>query len=172
MPVIREPLGNVVGDKRLATRHRRMKAAGKCETLYLSRHELERFRIRRITDRGTEIRFVREHSSALRHGDVLLDSDKSFIIVEQLAERIISARINPGTKPSKAVEVAALLAHSIGNRHRPIAVKDRVISFPALSDSELELFNRLAKPIRKHVRLAVQRTVFEPNSLGEVHDHP
>jgi urease accessory protein len=164
--------GNVIDDKRLAAKYRRMKAAGNCEILYLSRHELERFRIKRTTDRGTEVRFVRDQTSPLRNGDVLVDSEKSFIVVEQLPERIILATIKSGTRADKAAEVAALLAHAVGNKHRPIALKGRMISFPALADSELELFKQLTKPVSTYVRLSVHQAIFEPDNLGEVHDHP
>jgi len=171
MIVVNVPVGNIHHDERLAAKLRRRKAADNCELLHLSRTDMERFRIRRNTDKGTDIIVVRQGTAPLRNGDVLVDSKVKFVVVEQLPELVISAAIKHVRNNKKAVEVAALISHNIGNKHRPMAVRGGVIAFPAIAESELETFKQLAKPFKKYVRLTISRKPFEPNSLNAVQDH-
>jgi len=63
-----------------------MEATGNCERLLISRMEMEKFRLRRKTDRGTDLGIVLEPGSRLHHGDVLVWTKDRLVIVEQLPE--------------------------------------------------------------------------------------
>ena len=155
--------GNIA-DKRLAGKYRRAKAAGKCERLLVSRMEMERLRLRRRTDRGTDIGLVLEPGSRLHHGDLLAAREK-FIVVEQLPEKVVSIRIEKDSM-EKMVGLAALIGHVIGNRHRPIAVDHDTISFPVLAESEVDTFRKL---LPAGVKMKITQQVFMP--AGEAHAH-
>jgi len=155
--------GNIFADRRLAEKYRHAKAAGKCERLAVSRMEMERLRLRRTTDSGTDVGIVMEHGCRLYHGDVL--AAEKFIVVEQLPEKVISISIKKGDA-KKMVGMAALIGHAIGNRHRPIAVDHGAISFPIQAESEVDIFRRL---LPAGVGLKVTEQVFLPS--GEVHSH-
>jgi len=156
--------GNIFSDRRLAEKYRRAKTTGKCERLTISRVEMERLRLRRRTDRGTDIGLVLELGVRLRHGDVLAAKEK-FIVAEQLPEKVLSVRIKK-SDVEKMVGLAALIGHSIGNRHRPIAVDHGTISFPIQAESEVDTFRKLLPAGSK---LKVTEQVFLP--AGEVHSH-
>jgi urease accessory protein len=156
--------GNIFADRRLAEKYRRAKAAGRCERLTISRMEMERLRLRRRTDRGTDVGFVLEPGHRLHHGDVLAAKEK-FIVAEQLPEKVVSIHIKK-SDVEKMVGLAALTGHAIGNRHRPIAVDHDTISFPIQAESEVDTFRKLL-PAR--VKLKVTEQVFLP--AGEVHSH-
>jgi urease accessory protein len=156
-------VGNIYSDKRLSEKYRRVEAAGACERLPVSRMEMERLRLRRRTDRGTDIGLVLEPGSRLYHGDVLLLTKDGLVIVEQLPEKVISVSIR---KSDNATSLAALIGHAIGNRHRPIAVKGNTISFPIQADSEVALFQKL---LPHGVKLKLEERVFQPT--GEFHSH-
>jgi urease accessory protein UreE len=167
-------LGNVFHDRRLSNKCKRMKAAGACESLPVSRAEMERLRLMRKTDRGTEVGIVLEPGNKLEHGDVLLDDGKKFIVVEQTPEKVVSVRIKE-KDPDKIARLSALVGHAIGNRHRPIAVDDDEeedgggsIAFPVMTDSELELFRKLL-PAGK-IELKIETRVFQPTE-GAAHTH-
>jgi urease accessory protein len=151
-------VGNVFSDKRLAAKYRRAKAAGTVEQLLVSRMEMEKLRLRRTTDAGTDVGLVLEPGSRLHHGDVL--AGEKFIVVEQLSEKVISIRIKKGDS-----DLAALIGHAIGNRHRPIAVDHGTISFPIQAESEVDVFKKLLPK----VRMKITEQVFLP--AGEVHAH-
>jgi urease accessory protein len=155
--------GNIA-DRRLAERYRRAKAAGKCERLLVSRIEMERLRLRRRTDRGTDIGLVLEPGSRLHHGDLLAAKER-FIVVEQLPEKVVSISIKKDSM-EKMVGLAALIGHVIGNRHRPIAVDHDTISFPVQAESDVDAFRKL---LPEGVKLKVTEQVFFP--AGEAHAH-
>ena len=154
-------IGNVFSDRRLAAKYRRAKATDTCERLFVSRMEMEKLRLRRMTDGGTDIGLVLEPGSRLHHGDVL--AGEKFIIVEQMPEKVVSISIK---KDSSMIGVAALIGHTIGNRHRPIAVDHNTISFPIQAESEVDLFKKL---LPAGVRMKVTEQVFLP--AGEAHAH-
>jgi urease accessory protein len=155
--------GNIA-DRRLAAKYRRAKAAGKCELLLVSRMEMERLRLRRRTDRGTDIGLVLEPGSRLHHGDLLAAKEK-FIVVEQLPEKVVSISINKGSM-EKIVGLAVLIGHVIGNRHRPIAVDHYTVSFPVQAESEIVTFRKL---LPAGVKMKITEEIFMP--AGEVHVH-
>jgi urease accessory protein len=155
--------GNIYSDKRLSEKYRRMEAAGACERLLVSRMEMERLRLRRRTDRGTDIGLVLEPGSRLYHGDVLVLT--KVIVVEQLPEKVVTIGIKKG-EAEKMVGLAALIGHAIGNRHRPIAVDHGAISFPIQTESEVDTFRKL---LPAGVKLKVKEQVFI--SAGAVHTH-
>lgn len=156
-------VGNIYSDKRLSEKYRRMEAAGACERLLVSRMEMERLRLRRRTDRETDIGLVLEPGSRLYHGDVLVLTKDRLVVVEQVPEKVISVRVD---KSGNATGLAALIGHAIGNRHRPIAVNGDTISFPIQADSEVALFQKL---LPHGVKLKLEERVFQPT--GESHDH-
>jgi len=59
---------------------------GNFEKLKISRMELEKRILRRMTDRGTDVGLNLESGVRLRHGDVLKNGDTK-IVVEQLPEK-------------------------------------------------------------------------------------
>ncbi|TLY06189.1 MAG: hypothetical protein E6K92_00005 [Thaumarchaeota archaeon] len=59
-----------------------------------------------------------------------------------------------------------MVGHTIGNRHRPIAVDHDTISFPIQAESELDTFRKL---LPAGVKLKLKEEVFLP--AGEVHTH-
>lgn len=155
--------GNIFVDRRLAARYMRARAAGASERLLVSRMEMERFRLRRTTDKGTDTGLVLEPGSRLHHGDVLA-SDR-FIVIEQLPEKVVSISIRKDDS-EKMIRLAALIGHTIGNRHRPIAIDHGKISFPIQAESEIDTFRNL---LPAGVRIKVTEKVFLP--AGKVHSH-
>lgn len=125
--------------------------------------EMERLRLRRKTDRGTDVGIVIELGGGLHHGDVL--AAEKFIVVEQLPEKVVSIRIKK-SDIEKMVGLAALIGHTIGNRHRPIAIDHGTISFPIQAELEVDTFRKLL-PVG--VKLTMTKQVFLPS--GEVHSH-
>lgn len=155
--------GNIFADSRMAEKYRRAKAAGTGERLLVSRMEMERLRLRRRTDGETDIGLVLEPGSRLHHGDVL--AAEKFIVVEQLPEKVVSISISKNDF-EKMVGLAALVGHTIGNRHRPIAVDHGTISFPIQAESEVDTFRKL---LPAGVKLKLKEEVFLP--AGEIHTH-
>lgn len=156
-------IGNVFDDVLLGRKYRRAKDVSECERLLLSRSEMEKLRLRRKTDAGTDIGIVLQPGFRLRHGDVI--QGKPFIVVKQLPEKVLSVRIGSGSA-GKMIKLAALVGHTIGNRHRPIAIDQDTISFPLQAESEIDVFKKLLPP---GLKMKITHKVFLPT--GEVHSH-
>ncbi len=139
---------------------------GNFEKLKISRMELEKRIFRRKTDRGTDVGLNLDPGVKLRHGDVIKNGDMR-IVVEQLPEKIITVRL----KNKKMTDVMVLLGHIIGNRHRPISIKNNEISFPIQADSEKEVFTKLFQSIINHIEMTVEERIFSPHSGADVHEH-
>jgi len=139
---------------------------GNFERLKISRMELEKRILRRMTDRGTDVGLKLDPGVKLRNGDVFKNEEKR-IVIEQLPEKVISVRI----KTKNMSYVMGLIGHIIGNRHRPISIQKDEISFPIQADSEKEVFTKLFQSIINHIEMTVKEQVFYPSSGADVHEH-
>ena len=135
------------------------------EKLKISRIDLEKRILRKKTDLGTDIGINLDSGIKLQNGDII-GNDEIKIIVEQIPEKVISVKLKENNE-----NIAILLGHIIGNRHRPIAIKDKIILFPIQEDSELEIFQRLFKEIIDHIELKIVEEIFLPHTSADVHEH-
>ena len=150
-------LGNIFKETRLESTN--------FEKLIISRIDLEKRILRKNTDLGTDIGINLDSGIKLQHGDII-GNNETKIIVEQIPEKVISVKLKENNE-----NIAILLGHIIGNRHRPIAMKDKVILFPIQEDSELEIFERLFKEIIDHIELKIEEEIFLPHTSADVHEH-
>ena len=161
-------IGNISDDKKLMTKFKQMESRKSCERLKISRLELERGRIRKKTDLGTDIGLVLDSGTRLHHGDVIVSNLKKFIVIEQLPEKVISIKIkNLKDNPSRTVT----LGHIIGNRHKPIVINDDVLSFPIQADSEVEVFKKLLSGVMNNLELEVEEQILQPQQGMYMHEH-
>ena len=156
--------GNLYSSSKKAEKWRRANSDGRTERLLVSRTDMEKSRMRRKTDKGTEVGFVFERGTRLHHGDIL-EIRRKIIAVEQLPEAVATVTID-SSFASHAADTAAQVGHLIGNRHRPISIKDGKISFPIQGESELETFRKL---MPAGVKLDLATQVFIPTD--EAHEH-
>ena len=150
-------LGNIFKETRLKNTN--------FEKLIISRIHLEKRILRKKTDLGTDIGINLDSGIKLQHGDII-GNNETKIIVEQIPEKVISVKLKENNE-----NIAILLGHIIGNRHRPIAIKNKMILFPIQEDSELEIFQRLFKEIIDHIELKIEEEIFLPHTSADVHEH-
>ena len=150
-------LGNIFKETRLESTN--------FEKLTISRIDLEKRILRKKTDLGTDIGINLDSGIKLQHGDII-GNNETKIIVEQIPEKVISVKLKENNE-----NIAILLGHIIGNRHRPIAIKNKMILFPIQENSELEIFQRLFKEIIDHIELKIEEEIFLPHTSADVHEH-
>lgn len=137
------------------------------ERLYLSRIELEKRILRKTGNRGTDVGIKLDSGIILCHGDIIGKGDVK-IVIEQMPEKVLSVTL----KTQDMVDVAILLGHIIGNRHRPISIqKGGIISFPIQADSEKDIFAKLFQSIINHIEIKVEEKIFFSHSGADVHEH-
>ena len=165
MLIVNTILGNIYKDGQLAKKIEDSKKQGKFRRLLLSRIEMEKSRLRKKTDDGFDIGFILEPGTKLQHGDVISESDES-ILIEQLPEKILTVKFKQNDK-----NLFLLVGHIIGNRHRPISIRNETISFPIHDNSEMELFERLFHEVIHEIDLSIDEQRFIPHTSMDVHEH-
>jgi len=165
MLIVNTVLGNIYKDDQLAKKIEDSKEQGKFRRLLLSRIEMEKTRLRKKTDDGFDIGFVLEPGTKLQHGDIISESDET-ILIEQLPEKILIVKFKENRK-----DLFLLVGHIIGNRHRPISIRNETISFPIHDDSEMELFERLFHEVIHEIDLSIDEQCFIPHTSMDVHEH-
>ena len=165
MLIVNTILGNIYKDDQLAKKIEDSKEQGKFRRLLLSRIEMEKTRLRKKTDDGFDIGFVLEPGTKLQHGDVISGSNET-ILIEQLPEKTLTVKFKENRK-----DLFLLVGHIIGNRHRPISIRNETISFPIHDDSEMELFERLFHEVIHEIDLSIDEQCFIPHTSMDVHEH-
>jgi len=165
MLIVNTVLGNIYKDDQLAKKIENSKEQGKFRRLLLSRIEMEKSRLRKKTDDGFDIGFILEPGTKLQHGDVISESDET-ILIEQLPEKTLTVKFKQNDK-----NLFLLVGHIIGNRHRPISIRNETISFPIHDNSEMELFERLFHEVIHEIDLSIDEQRFIPHTSMDVHEH-
>jgi urease accessory protein len=165
-------LGNIKKDEKLHEAYQTLCQKGQCEKITISRLESQRVRMRKTTDKETDIGFTLEQGTILRNGDVLYQTNDKMIVVELEPENVAVLVFKHADETDDEVfEVAVKVGHAIGNLHRPIIVEDEKIFLPIQADSELELLTKILTPILDHLSITSTKMVFEPEEALHSHEH-
>ena len=165
MLIVNNISGNIYENDNLAKKIQKVKQHGTLRLLLLSRIEMEKSRLRKKTEDGFDIGLVLESGKKLQHGDIILESSET-ILIEQLPEKILTVKFKDSN-----TELFLLVGHIIGNRHRPISINNKTISFPIHDDSEMELFARLFHEVIDKIDLIVDKQRFIPHVSMDIHEH-
>lgn len=153
-------IGNIRGN--LKARYEEMVGKNAVEKIVITRLESERTRMRKSTDRGTDVALTLPQGTRLRHGDVIELSGR-MIIIEIEPEKVAAVRIGNDAR------LAALIGHAIGNLHRPIKVEGDKVYFPIQSDDEVSMIKRQLASFGD-VEVTSDTIVFEPEAAVH-HEH-
>lgn len=159
-------------DKKLAAEHQTQCQQNQCEKITISRMESQRARMRKTTDKGTDVAVIMPQGTVLRNGDVIHQTKDDMIVVEIEPESV--AVLTFEAKDAEQVELFALatkIGHALGNMHRPIKINGEKIYLPIQADSEIELLNKIFQPIHDHLSITKTKMVFEPEEGMHVHEH-
>lgn len=154
-------MGNI--GKGLKGRYEEMLAKNAVERMSISRTESERLRMRKSTDRGTDVALAMPAGTRLRHGDVVSMTDRMIVVAIE-PEKVAVVRLKGGD-----ARTAVLVGHAIGNLHRPIRVEGDRIVLPIQSDGEVDMLKRQLGPAAAGVEITFDFVVFEPEV--SVHEH-
>ena len=158
MLMVESVAGNI--HQGLSKEYEEMSRRGTVEKITISRMESERVRMRKATDKGTDVALTLAAGNRMRHGDVLVRGER-MIVVEIEPEKVAVVRLGDA-------RTAALVGHAIGNLHRPIKVQDDNVYFPIQSDDEISLIQKQLAHVAG-LKISSQFIVFEPEVV--VHGH-
>ena len=148
-----------------------MTARKVCETIKISRLESQRVRMRKISDKGTDVALTLPPGTRLKHGDVIIITENKMVVVGIESEDVIMIEIRDNIHQDDIIEVPVRVGHTIGNLHRPIRLEGNKIYFPIQADTELDMFKKLFESINEHLYIKKTTMVFEPEDGTEIHEH-
>jgi urease accessory protein len=164
-------LGNVSSSRELKRKYDEMNAKKACETITVSRLESGRVRMRKTSDKGSDIALILPPGTKLRHGDVLVMTEDKMVVIGIQPEDVIGIEIKSNIHADDLIEVPVKVGHTIGNLHRPVKLDGNKIFFPIQADTELDMFIKLFKPMMEHLEIWKTKMVFEPEDGTEIHEH-
>jgi urease accessory protein len=164
-------VGNINNDKKFREKYEEMTARRVCETIKISRLESQRVRMRKLSDRGTDVALTLPPGTKLRHGDVIIMTENKMVVVGIEPEKVIMIEIIDNLHEDASVEVPVRVGHTIGNLHRPIKLEGNKIYFPIQADTELEMFKKLFEPVNEYLDIKKTTMVFEPEDETKIHEH-
>jgi urease accessory protein len=169
--IIDSVIGNINNDRKLKEKYDEMSSKNCCERIKISRLESQRSRMRKRSDRGTDLALTFPPGTRLKHGDVITLTENKMVIVEIEAEDVLMIEIKENIHEDDVVEVPVRVGHTIGNLHRPIKLERRKIYFPIQAETEIEMFKKLFESINEHLDIKKRIMVFEPEERMTMYEH-
>jgi urease accessory protein len=159
-------------DNNLGQKFEQMCVRAACETIKINRLESERVRMRKTSDKGTDIALTLPQGSHLRHGDVIMLTEDKMVIVEIEPENVAIVEIKDNIRDGDdIIKVPVIIGHTIGNLHRPLKLEQNRIYFPIQIDSEIDMFKKLFASVNEHIEINKTKMVFEPDEGMSMHEH-
>ncbi|MGI8719011.1 MAG: urease accessory protein UreE [Nitrososphaeraceae archaeon] len=141
------------------------------EKIEITRLESDRARIRKISDKGTDLALTLIPGSHINNGDVVMLTEEKMVIANRTPENVAMISLKGIMSQDQLFETAIKIGHTIGNMHRPIEIVGGKIFFPIQSQSEVELFQTLLSNLINNIVIKSENIIFEPESGYDVHEH-
>ena len=171
---INKKIGNIYLDNDINKKIQKHASLNSLEEVVIHRSDSEKIRMRRTTNKGTDIAITLEPGSYLRDGDVLfVDNDKAIIIKLAPEDVAILSFDKSSSVPKNEdyLELGLKIGHVIGNLHRPLKFQDSKVIIPIHSPDEINLLKKLLLSLMQYVTITYDKIVFEPDSGFDVHEH-
>jgi urease accessory protein len=141
------------------------------EKIQVSRLEADRTRIRKLSNKGTDLALTMEPGSHIKDGDIVLLTEEKMVIAKRESENVVIISLKNDISTQQILETAIKLGHIIGNMHRPIKVTNNRVYFPIQSDSEIGLFKKLFHNLTQNIDIKNENIIFEPDLGYDIHEH-
>jgi urease accessory protein len=168
---INKIIGNINSDSDLGKKYQIMMKDDKVEKIQVNRLEAYRTRIRKLSDKGTDLALNMEPGSHINDGDIVLLTEEKMVIAKRESENVATISLNSDISAKQILETAIKLGHIIGNMHRPIKITNNKVYFPIQSDSEIELFKKLFHNLIQNIDIQNENIIFEPDVGYDIHGH-
>ena len=172
-------LGNIKRDPTLHQKFEELSQKDLVENVLIQRSESEKVRMRKTSDKGTDIGFILPSRTRLRDRDVVFLDENKMILVEMSPElvavlgfKVSSTSENPGQNNNPdSIDMAIKIGHTIGNLHRPLKLEENRVIFPIQTVDEIDLFQRLLPSLKDHIVIKPDNLIFEPDQGFDIHEH-
>ena len=171
-------LGNIKKDPILNQRYEELFQKSLVESVIIQRSESEKVRMRKTSDKGTDIGFILPSRTRLKDKDVVFLDDTKMILVKLSPElvAVLSFKDYPpyelyGQHKPDLINIAIKIGHTIGNLHRPLKLEENRVIFPIQTVDEIDLFQRLLPSLKDHIVIKPDNLIFEPDQGFDIHEH-
>jgi urease accessory protein len=171
-------LGNIKKDPILNQRYKELFQKSLVESVIIQRSESEKVRMRKTSDKGTDIGFILPSRTRLKDKDVVFLDDGKMILVKLSPElvAVLSFKDYPpyehdGHHKPDLINIAIKIGHTIGNLHRPLKLEENRVIFPIQTVDEIDLFQRLLPSLKDHIVIKPDNLIFEPDQGFDIHEH-
>ena len=178
MITITKILGNIKKDSLLDQKYIDLLKENLVENVMIRRSESEKVRMRKTSDKGTDIGFILPPGTRLKNHDVVFLDDNKMIIVKLSTElvAVISFKSQSiynyqNQNYFDLINIAIKIGHTIGNLHRPLKLKENKIIFPIQTIDEINLFQKLLVDVKDHINITFDEMIFEPDQGFDIHEH-
>jgi len=171
MITVNQILGNITTNSDLKKKYEDMIKNNNIEKVLIDRSDSQKLRMRKYTDKQTDIIFIFDHSPHLKNGDVIFLDPNKMILLNLRPElvAIITCTLTSNTDDYFLVSVK--IGHNLGNLHRPIKVTKNQIIFPIQDKSELEMLNKMFSSFNQYIDIKTDTLIFEPDEGSDIHEH-
>lgn len=164
-------IGNIHSDSDLKNKYQEMIKTGLVEKIEINRLESDRARIRKISDKGTDLALTLIPGYHINNGDVVMLTEEKMVIANRTPENVAMISLKGIMSEDQLFETAIKIGHTIGNMHRPIKIVGGKIYFPIHSQSEVGLFQTLLSNLINNIVIISENIIFEPEAGYDVHEH-
>ena len=187
-------IGNIKKDPQLHQKYEESVKKNTVENVVIQRSETEKVRMRKVSDKETDIGFILPSRTHLKDGDVVFLDDTKMIIIKLSPELVAVLNIKNHLHNNhdhdhehkhdhdhehkhelanydELTNVAIKVGHTIGNLHRPLKIENRDIIFPIQSPDEINLFLRLLSDLKDYIEIRSEQLIFEPDQGFDIHAH-
>ena len=185
-------IGNIKKDPQLHQKYEESVKKNTVENVVIQRSETEKVRMRKVSDKETDIGFILPSRTHLKDGDVVFLDDTKMIVIKLSPELVAILNIknhlhnnhdhdhkhehdhdhkHEQTNDYELTNVALKVGHTIGNLHRPLKIENRDIIFPIQSPDEINLFLRLLSDLKDYIEIRSEQLIFEPDQGFDIHAH-
>ena len=185
-------IGNIKKDPQLHQKYEESVKKDTVENVVIQRSETEKVRMRKVSDKETDIGFILPSRTHLKDGDVVFLDDTKMIVIKLSPELVAILNIknhlhnnhdhdhkhehdhdhkHEQTNDNELTNVAIKVGHTIGNLHRPLKIENRDIIFPIQSPDEINLFLRLLSDLKDYIEIRSEQLIFEPDQGFDIHAH-
>ena len=130
MITVNQILGNINTNSNLRKKYEYMLKNDLCEKVVITRMESEKLRMRKNTNKKTDVAFIFEHNPNLRNDDVIFMDDNKMIMLTLESESVAIITFKSYKDNENIFPLSVKIGHSLGNLHRPIKVTKNQVIFP------------------------------------------
>jgi urease accessory protein len=171
MITVNHVLGNINTNQDLKKKYEDMIKNNNIEKVIINRSDSQKLRMRKFTDKQTDVIFIFDHNHHLKNDDVVFFDSNKMILLNLTPEPVAIITCTLSSKSEDYFPISVKIGHNLGNLHRPIKVTKNQIIFPIQAESELEMLNKMFSSFTAFIDIKTDTLIFEPDEGSDIHEH-